>query len=145
MRLYIIEMSDNSIRIMTLISGIVEKEYAKWIDGDQVISAVEIGINDIPNDRYFRNGWKLNSNNKIGFDLIKCKEIQLAKIRAVRDVRLQGLDGKMFKAIDQSNDVKRAELATKRQRLRDITEPLKNLAPKTLREIIDAFPLEFLS
>ena len=144
MKLYIIKMLDGSVRIMTLISGTVESEYAKWTDAADVVSSAAIDLQDIPTDRYFRDGWALGVGDTIDFDLTKCKDIQLVKIRAVRDAKLRGLDEEMFRAIDQIDNEKQTELATERQRLRDITEPLKDLIPTTLQEIIDAFPAEFL-
>lgn len=135
-------MINNDLRIMTLSAGTVQEAIDKWVDAANVVSINEIQSNDIPADRYFRNGWVFRTGI-IDFNLHKCKNIQLNKIRRKRNPKLDDTDKEMFRARDNDDTVKQDELKIERRRLRDITEPLKALQPTDIQEIIDAWPPEF--
>jgi hypothetical protein len=70
-------------------------------------------------------------------DIDKCKEIHLDKFRQARAPKLAALDIAFMKAVETSNEVKQAEIATQKQQLRDVT---KITLPDTLPEIKAVWP-----
>jgi hypothetical protein len=120
-----------------------EAQYEKHVYDRSVppdaINPREIEDSEIPSDREFRNAWKDDSNS-IGFDLDKAKDIQLERIRKAREPKLVELDKEFMLALEKGSDV--SEIASKKQSLRDITEPLKALVPDNIDDIKNAFPGE---
>lgn len=102
------------------------------------INVVELDESSLP-DREFRNAWKQNGAT-IDFDLIKAKNIQLERIRLARAPKLDELDKEFMLALEQGDDVKKAEIVAAKQALRDITEPLKSLNPSSIDDIKASFP-----
>lgn len=108
------------------------------------VDATNVQIVDdsaIPSDREFRAAWQQEGRG-IGFDLVRAKEIQLERIRGARASKLAALDVSFMLAIEQGDAVKQTEVAAAKQALRDITEPLKALDPKSINDIKNAFPQE---
>jgi hypothetical protein len=81
---------------------------------------------NIPSNREFRNAWvDITDDNNVNIDLAKAKELQLTKLRELRNRALEKLDKDYMIAIElgtATTDIKAAK-----QQLRDITEDLKNL------------------
>lgn len=75
----------------------------------------------IPGDRYFRNAWELNGNG-IAVNMDKAIEIQKDVLRAERQPLLDALDIEYMKALETKDEVLQAEIAAKKQVLRDITQ-----------------------
>lgn len=94
---------------------------------------------DIPSNREFRDAWK-QSDNKIDFDLEKARNIQLERMRVAREPKLAQLDKEFMLAIEKGQDTK--TIADAKQKLRDITEPLKTSELKSIDDVISAFPQE---
>lgn len=67
----------------------------------------------------------------------KAKAIHLNKFREARLPKLQALDVQFMKAVEQTDTEKQAEIALKKQALRDVT--LTEL-PNTLAEIKEVWP-----
>ena len=93
-------------------------------DGAQNVR--QISPEDVPNDREFREAWvDVAEDTKVNIDLAKAKELQLTKLRELRNRALEKLDKDYMIAIElgtATTDIKAAK-----QQLRDITEDLKNL------------------
>ena len=77
------------------------------------------------------------ADGQIEADISKCKAIHLDKFRAARAPKLAALDVAFMKAVETLNEVKQAEIAAKKQELRDIT---KTPLPDTLPEIKAIWP-----
>lgn len=103
------------------------------------VNVTEVDDADIPSDREFRDAWK-QLDAKIDFDLEKAKAIQLNRVRAAREPKLVELDKQFMFAIERGEDTK--EIVAQKQKLRDITEPLKALAPSSIDDIKNGFPGE---
>lgn len=88
----------------------------------------------IPKDREFRGAWKL-SGDTIVEDLEKSKAIKLERIRAEREPLLADLDKQFMQAIERGNDAEKARVIAEKQKLRDVTEPLKGDAIKSVDEL----------
>jgi hypothetical protein len=91
-------------------------------------------LEGIDND-YF-DGFVYAHGEAVG-DISKCKEIHLNKFRAARSPKLAALDIAFFKAVETSNAVNQAEIATQKQELRDVT---KTTLADTLPEIKAVWP-----
>ena len=128
---YIIKMNDDSVRIMTLIQGTPEAAIAKWVEEEKlkIVSFREILPDGLPATREFRDAWvDVTKEAKVDIDMKKAKNIKLKELREKRQPKLDELDKDMIKALENDDEVKKAEIKAAKQALRDITEPLKNLA-----------------
>ena len=80
----------------------------------------------IPADREFRNAWvDVTAAAKVDIDLIKAKDLKLVELRAARDAELAELDKGFMIALERGEDLE--AIKARKQELRDVTEPLKNL------------------
>lgn len=70
-------------------------------------------------------------------DIAACKNIHLDKFRAARAPKLAALDVAFMKAVEVFNSGEQADIAAKKQELRDIT---KITLPDTLPEIKEVWP-----
>jgi len=141
MQLYLIKMNDGKVKIMHLIKGDVSQSISRLPDAADVISFNEILETDLPPDREFREAWTHNGN-QIDFDLGKAKAIQLSRIRMVRDKILSDLDRDYLIALETQDDSAMSIIALEKQRLRNITEPLKQLIPNSIDDIKNAYPAD---
>lgn len=71
----------------------------------------------------------------IGFNIEKAKEIKKDMLRAERVPLLAQLDVEFMKAVEQGDIVKQAEIAQKKQALRDVTKAQEIAEAKTLEEL----------
>jgi hypothetical protein len=101
------------------------------------LNVSDILDNDMPQDREFRNAWE-QSGITITHNLTKAKDIQLGRIRKAREPKLLELDKQFMIALEQGLDT--SIIVNEKQTLRDITEPLKALAPVTIDDIKAAWP-----
>jgi len=94
-------------------------------------------VNDLGNldDEYF-NAFEYQ-NMSIFCNIEKTKKIHLDKFRVARKPLLESLDVQYMKALESNDSVKAAEVATKKQELRDVT---KTPLPDTLEEIKAVWP-----
>jgi len=76
-------------------------------------------------------------NMGISCNIEKAKVIHLNKFRVARKPLLESLDVQYMKALEANDSVKAAEIAAKKQELRDVT---KTLLPDTLPEIKEVWP-----
>jgi len=90
---------------------------------------------DIDND-YF-NAYDYSEESGAEVNISKAQLIHLDKFRKARTPKLQALDVQFMKAVEQADTEKQAEIALKKQALRDVT--LIEL-PDTLPEIKAVWP-----
>lgn len=87
-----------------------------------------VNASDIPEDRYFRNAWKQESN-KVDVDVDKAKDIHIDKLREERNERLKELDVSFQIAMEQQSTQEMSEIASYKQELRNMPETaLQDLA-----------------
>lgn len=88
---------------------------------------------DIPGDRYFRGAWI--DAGKIDVDMPKAREIHKDRLRRERAPLLDALDTEYMRA-DELGDIElKAEIAAKKQALRDITDDPAIESAKTPEEL----------
>ncbi len=83
----------------------------------------------IPADRTFRNAWTYDLKE----DIPKSKEIWKEKLRADRKPQLEILDVDYLKALELNDGVRMADIALRKQILRDLPSTVDNA--KTIEEI----------
>lgn len=107
------------------------------------IEWAEVHIDDVPSDLYFFHAWELK-DKKIHINLEKAKDIHIDFLREDRDKKLAHLDKEMMIAIERGDEVKKVEVASKKQQLRDMPkdpvfhaasnhEELRQIVPEYLR------------
>lgn len=112
------------------------------------VSSRETVESNIPSSREFRDAWTDdNPEDTIGINLSRAKNVQLYRLRKRREPALSEQDIEYMRGIeveDSTGDpsVKNAAAAEK-QRLRDITNPLKELDPQNIAQIEALWPAEF--
>lgn len=117
------------------------KNHVKERSIPQGVTTIEIDDAALPSDREFRDAWKMNGD-KIDYDLTVAKEMQLARVRAARTPFLEELDTQFMLAVEKGDEAKRQQVADEKQRLRDITNPIKALTPTSIEDVKNAFPQE---
>jgi len=126
---YLVINKDQSVMIVDMVDETtVEKEIAKWAKHrqDAVSSFRQLTDSDLPEKREFRDAWAdITGNQVIDIDGIFAKKIQLERLRKERDLKLAKLDKEVMIAFELNKDA--TIILAEKQRLRDITEPLKNL------------------
>lgn len=83
-------------------------------------SRVAVMAEDIPQDRYFRNAWKLDGHQGIKVCRKKAEGIHLDKLRVIRDAKLKAEDIEYQKAIEFRDDAKMNAIANRKKKLRDM-------------------------
>lgn len=73
---------------------------------------------EIPADRTFRNAWKAD----LTVDMVKAREIHRAKLRDIRKPLLEALDTDYMRADEAGDTALKAQIASKKQALRDVTD-----------------------
>lgn len=127
---YLIKYNSGSIGITQVIKGTIEEAINKWVSSVQlsVVSYRPITDIDIPLSREFRNAWcDISPSSKIDIHAGKVRDILLDNVRKERSKKLETLDKDFIIALENNDQVKLGQIKTEKNRLRDITTPLKNL------------------
>ena len=130
MNKYLLRHSDGHISILIIKEGTVEGEIAKYSHDvkTSIISYRSLSDVDIPNSREFRNAWcDISQESKIDIHADKARNILLDNVREQRKFMLESLDKDFIIALENNDQVKLGQIKTEKNRLRAITDPLKNL------------------
>jgi hypothetical protein len=84
-----------------------------------------IEASDLP-DRELRDAWE-HKDKSLKINLDKAKNITLNNLRAKRNKKLDDSDKELVRALENNDTKKIDTLKVERQRLRDLTNPLKAL------------------
>ena len=97
---------------------------------------------EIPQDRYFRNAWKLGQGIEV--DRAKAEKIHIDNLRKIRDEKLKAEDIEYQKALEFRDDAKMNAVANRKKKLRDMPantdlsgltlDELKSFIPDVLKE-----------
>ena len=94
----------------------------------------------LPASREFRDAWEAGVDG-IDINLVKAKDINLGRLRQKRDDLLDTYDKLLARAMEIGTEQEVDNLKTKKQQLRDATEPLKALTnPSSIDEIKQLTP-----
>ena len=116
--------------IERVMGPLTDKEYEQHVYNRSIpkdaINIRELSDSDIPDSREFRSAWvDITSESKIDISCEKAKDIQLVKLRKERDKLLSELDKEFMMKLEKNESLDDVKL--RKQKLRDITEPLKAL------------------
>jgi hypothetical protein len=124
--------------------NLTDEEYKNLVIDTVPKNAVKPTIiedSGIPTSREYRDAWEnVTSEPVVSINLPKSKDIQLTRLREKRDALLVKYDGKMSFAVETDNKDQVSLLKVKKQELRDSTNNLKNLTPKSIDDIKSATP-----
>ena len=102
-----------------------------------VVSWRRITRDDVPGDRHFRSAWVLSAG-KVGIDMAKARDIHRERMRAARAPKLAALDVEYQRADETGDTGAKADIAKRKQALRDVTaDPAIDAAqtPEGLRAV----------
>jgi hypothetical protein len=90
---------------------------------------------EIPNHPEFSKAFRLGANS-VEIDLEQAKNIWKDKWREARKPLLASLDVEFMKAVETGNSTKQAEIASKKQALRDVTStPIPGTTPEEIKAV----------
>ena len=93
----------------------------------------------VPSDRTFRDAWALNQA-QLFVDMTKAREIHKDHLRSLRAPKLAEADTEFLRAIEAENRQLQAEIAAKKQALRDVTADPSITQARTPEELKAAVP-----
>lgn len=99
----------------------------------------KVNLTDIPKDRTYRNALK-DDGNKLGFDMVKAREIHKDRIRRTRVKLFEKNDLDLRDAILENDKKKIDDAKKKRDDLRDATDYPAIESAKTIDELKAAIP-----
>lgn len=119
-------------KIEQLLGAMSEEEYEKHVLEKSIPSNAKnvrfIEVSDIPDSREFRNAWvDVTDKSCIDVCCTKAKEVALANLRYQRNKKLAETDVELTRALESEDSIALSKIKQKRQNLRDITEPLKQI------------------
>ena len=97
----------------------------------------------IPPNRAFRNAWQF-AGPAVEVDMTKARGIQRDRLRAERAGRFAELDSEWFRADEASDAAKKADVAARKKKLRDVTADPRIEAAAT-PEALQALTLDALT
>jgi hypothetical protein len=100
-----------------------------------------VGVGDVPADRTYRNAWRHDTANlSVGVDMPAAREIHKNYMRAARTPRLADLDVQYSRADEANNPALKAQIAAKKQQLRDVTADPGLAAAQTPTDLKAVWP-----
>ena len=139
---FLINRSDGGVSIMHVRDGEDEAVFiSKWQKGSAsrgwtVSSYRPIAIDDIPNDRNFRDAWR-DGGSTVEVDMPKARVIHMDRIRVARDAALDTADNDLKTAEDNNDMPEIALIRNRRRTLRDIPATF-DLSGATTPDALDA-------
>lgn len=100
---------------------------------------IAMDVEDLPEDRYFRDAWKLVGGS-LTIDIELAKAVQRNRWRKLRAPKLDALDLAYLRAIEAGDSALQADIAATKAALRDVTdtelpndiEAIRNTVPSIL-------------
>jgi hypothetical protein len=113
---------------------------AKWTPArrDRVAGHRQIEPAEIPTDRTFRDAWA--DKGRVQVDMPKAREIHRERMREARSPLLSNLDIEYQRADEAGDQTAKAEVAMRKQRLRDVTALPEIDAAKTPEQLKACWP-----
>lgn len=123
----------------------IEAEIAKMLGSWPGLSVNRWKIIDKANyqaaDREFRKAWKFDPDKDIDIDIVKAREVWKDKIREARRPLLDALDVEYMRADEAGDAAKKAEIAAKKQALRDATKAAGIAAAASIEDLKKVWPI----
>lgn len=107
---------------------------AMYAAGPQPTGYRVVRESDLPGDRSYREAWR-DTGTVIDHDMVRAREIHLARVRVARVERLSELDNEWMRATGQGDRPAADAVEAERQRLRDLPTTLGVEACNTVEEL----------
>jgi hypothetical protein len=143
------EMFDPNSRTRTQLAsngvsfeGKTDDDILQWIISKDIPAGTAVSVIDaseLPQDRYFRNSWKL-SGGKAVVDMDSARTFHMNKIREIRNSQLSDLDRDWMKASGQKKQKDADDIEVKRQLLRDLPQNFDLTKATTPEELKTLWP-----
>jgi len=118
-----------------------EQEWAAYIQARGDIPAdwvpVQFGAVDVPEDRSFRNAWRM-SGGKITVDVAAAQEVTKDRLRAERGALLAELDVQFIQALERGETT--TAIVAEKKRLRDLPETVDSIRDLDALKTLTAAP-----
>lgn len=128
---------EGGLSIVVPAPGATQADAMKAVPPDAEFKVVD--KSEIPEDRTFRDAWEKQGAG-IGHNMDKAKAIKLDQVRAERAPMLAALDVEFMRAVEAGDTAKQAEIAAKKQALRDATKDPAILNAESVEELKAATP-----
>jgi hypothetical protein len=130
-------------RVVDVTPEYIDRQISRHVEGGNWVGPYapvswEIVPNDYINDdtdHTYRDAWKYEGKTKPGHDMVKARNIHRAQLRNRRGNMLDALDAEYMKADEAGDSQAKKSVATKRQKLRDVTEHPSIEAAQTVEEL----------
>ena len=99
-----------------------------------------VNVNAIPVDRTFRDAWRNNGSGKPEVDMSAARELWRDRMRAARVPKLAALDVEYQRADETGDTARKADVARRKQVLRDVTADPRIEAAATPDELKAVWP-----
>lgn len=96
------------------------KEYINTYLNDKSLKYVMLDKSPDQDMIYF-DAWELTPSSTVNVNMSKARDIHRQNLRPQRDAKFAPLDGEYMKALEKGDTVKQQQIATQKQKLRDIT------------------------
>lgn len=153
----LITRADGSVRVMLFVTKGLLNAAGDVFEREATAAAIEAEIAkagftdtvgwrliapaDIPQDRYFRDAWgDAGEGRAMAIDMTKAREIHKQHLRELRAPLLTKLDVDFQRALEAEDKVAMAEIAAKKQALRDVTDDPAISGAKTPDALKAALP-----
>lgn len=119
----------------------IDEFYARIIAKDvpkDATNLVMVNESEIPQDRTFRDALAI-IDEKIVYDMPKCREIHKEKLRQLRAPKLSALDVEFMRAVEAGDIQLQQDIGLRKQALRDVTavpELTSAATPEALKLVI---------
>ena len=131
--------SDGGVSIMEMTDdkASIPEAVTKWsaVSGRSAVKFREITRGDLPEFGSFRNALADSGAGKLHIDMVGARAIKMYQIREARNAELAKTDTPMVLTMEKGDDAGKAELATRRQALRDLPAKINLNAIKTLGDL----------
>lgn len=98
-----------------------------------------IDAEELPTDRLFRDAWA-DIDGSVTVHMPTAVEIHKARLRRIREPQFASLDVQYMRADETGDTKKKAEIAGRKQALRDATDEPRIASAETPEELADAVP-----
>ena len=141
----VISCTDGNVSIMSVVNeNQIDECISRWQEVNQgkYKSHRKMPDEAVPTDRAFREAWE-DSTTELVVDVSMTKAVEIHKdrLRAMRSPLMTALDIEYMQADELGDVQKKAQIAAKKQVLRDVTKDLSIATAKTPDELKKAIPV----
>lgn len=140
----IMELSGELLATLATDGAAIHAEIDKFAAGSGVAvkSWHESAVGNLPADRAFRDAWHHAGGGKVAVHMDRARAIHLDRLRAARAPALEALDIDYQRADERGDTAAKAEIAKRKQALRDLPATLRLEQHATPEALAAAWPAD---